>query len=143
MYITFFADVTPNLQFNIRIFIDLKTLLYTDFSCQTFIRIDIWSLQLGEFSWANSPVKELAFFRWLATNPYEMLKFYWVWDAINLFFVCFFGINKKKWIIIQMLPYVWAGYCRWVLRSFTSLHCLVLRHRHDRNSRSVNEYRIT
>lgn len=34
MYITFFADVTPNLQFNIRIFIDLKTLLYTDFSRQ-------------------------------------------------------------------------------------------------------------
>ena len=36
MYITFLADVTPNLQFNIRIFIDLLLLplLYTDFSCQ-------------------------------------------------------------------------------------------------------------
>ena len=55
----------------------------------TFIRIDIWSLQLGEFSWVNSPAKELAFFRWFATNPYEMLKFYLVWDAINLFLFVF------------------------------------------------------
>lgn len=61
--------------------------------------------------------------------------------------ICFFwGGNKwkKKWIIIQMLPYVWTGYCRWVLRSFTScrsLHRLVPWLRHDRNSR-VNEYRI-
>ena len=31
MYITFFANVTPSLQVSTRIFIDLKTLLYTIF----------------------------------------------------------------------------------------------------------------
>ena len=69
IYINFFADVTPSLQFSIRIFIDLKTLALYRFlmsnlvKLRTFIRIDIWSLQLGGFSWVNSPVKELAFFR--------------------------------------------------------------------------------